>query len=92
MTGGDQSTAEGVNVRTCAAEEMSNSSEAGRQEGAQSINAETSDIQAKLLDVQSRIPEHIKDMFLRSCTHLTDEQSIEFGEVLIKFADIFAEK
>ena len=30
-------------------------------------------------------------MFLRSCTHLTDEQSIEFGEVLIKFADIFAQ-
>ena len=89
--GGDQSTAEGVYVWTCAAEEMSTSSEAGRQEGAQSINAETSDIQAKLLDVQSRIPEHIKDMFLRSCTHLTDEQSIEFGEVLIKFADIFAQ-
>ena len=65
--------------------------EAGSQEGSQSSNAEMSDVQARLLDVQSRIPEHIKDMFLRSCTHLTDEQSIEFGEVLIKFADIFAQ-
>ena len=26
----------------------------------------------------------------RSCVHLTKEQSIEFGEVLIKFGDIFA--
>ena len=91
VAGRGQSSAEGVNVQTCAAEEMSTSSEAGSQEGAQSTNAETSDIQAKLLDVQSRIPEHIKDMFLCSCTHLTDEQSVEFGEVLIKFADIFAQ-
>ena len=30
-------------------------------------------------------------MFLQSYSHLTDEQSIEFGEVLIKFADIFAQ-
>ena len=30
-------------------------------------------------------------MFLCSCTHLTGEQSIEFREVLIKFADIFAQ-
>ena len=44
----------------------------------------------RLLDVQSRIPEHMKDMFLQSCIHLTEEQSIEFGEVLIKFGDIFA--
>ena len=44
----------------------------------------------RLLDVQSRIPEHIKDMFLQSCVHLTNEQSIEFGEVLIKFGDFFA--
>ena len=65
--------------------------EAGSQGGSQSSNADLSDVQARLLDVQSRIPEHIKDMFLRSCTHLTDEQSIEFGEVLIKFADIFAQ-
>ena len=44
----------------------------------------------RLLDVQSRIPEHMKDMYLQSCVHLTEEQSIEFGEVLIKFGDIFA--
>ena len=65
--------------------------EAGSQGGSQSSNADLSDVQARLLDVQCRIPEHIKDMFLRSCTHLTDEQSIEFTEVLIKFADIFAQ-
>ena len=44
----------------------------------------------RLLDVQSRIPEHMKDIFLQCCVHLTEEQSIEFGEVLIKFGDIFA--
>ena len=87
----DQSSAEGVRVRTCATEDNSTSMEAGSQWGSQSSKAEMSDVQARLLDVQSRIPEHIKDMFLRSCTHLTDEQSIEFGEVLIKFADIFAQ-
>ena len=89
VAGEDLSSAEGVKVWTCAAEEMSTSSEAGSQEGA--TKADISDAQAKLLEVQSWIPEHIKDMFLRSCTHLTDEQSIEFGEVLIKFADIFAQ-
>ena len=44
----------------------------------------------RLLDVQSRIPEHMNHMYLQSCVHLTEEQSIEFGEVLIKFGDIFA--
>ena len=29
-------------------------------------------------------------MFLRSCVHLTDEESAKFGEVLIMYADIFA--
>ena len=91
VTDETQSSAEGINVRTCAAEEMSTSPEAGSQEGAQSTNAEMSDAQAKLLEVQSQIPGHIKDMFLCSCTHLTDEQSVEFREVLIKFADIFAQ-
>ena len=32
----------------------------------------------------------MKDMYLQSCVHLTEEQSIKFGEVLIKFGDIFA--
>ena len=46
------------------------------------------DTQEWLLDVQSCMPEHIKDMFLRSCVHLTDEESAEFGEVLIMYADL----
>ena len=29
-------------------------------------------------------------MFLRSCVHLTDEESAEFGKVLIMYADLFA--
>ena len=49
VAGGDQSAAEGVNVRTCAAKEMSTSLEAGSQEGTESTNAETSDIQAKFI-------------------------------------------
>ena len=73
VAGKDQSSAEGVKVWTCTTEETSTSPEVGSQEGAQSPNAEMSDVQAKLLDVQSQIPEHIKDMFLRLCTHLTDE-------------------
>ena len=48
------------------------------------------DTQEWLLDVQSHMPEHIKDMFLRSCVHLTDEESTEFGEVLTMYADLFA--
>ena len=86
-----QSSAKGVKVRTCATEDNSTSREAGSQGGSKSSNTQMSDVQARLLDVQSRIPEHIKDMFFCSCTHLTDEQSIEFGEVLIKFAEIFAQ-
>ena len=53
-------------------------------------SSQVPEVSDRLLDVQSRIPEHIKDMFLQSCVHLTKEQSIEFGEVLIKFGDIFA--
>ena len=48
------------------------------------------DAQEWLLDVQSCMLEHIKDMFLHSCVHLTDEESAEFGEVLIMYADLFA--
>ena len=48
------------------------------------------DAQEWLLDVQSHMPEHIKDMFLCSCVHLTDEESAKFGEVLIMYADLFA--
>ena len=48
------------------------------------------DAQEWLLDVQSHMPEHIKDMFLCSCVHLTDEESAELGEVLIMYADLFA--
>ena len=48
------------------------------------------DAQEWLLDVQSHTPEHIKDMFLRSCVHLTNEESSEFGEALIMYADLLA--
>ena len=48
------------------------------------------DAQEWLQEVQSHMPEHIKDMFLHSCVHLTDEESAEFGEVLIMYADLFA--
>ena len=74
-------------VRTCAEEEPSSS----ENTLSQSNDAKTIDVQEKLLDVQSRIPEHLKDMFLRSCVNLTDEQSIEFGEVLLQYQDVFAQ-
>ena len=48
------------------------------------------DAQEWLLDVQPRMPEHIKDMLLRSCVHLTDVESAKFGEVFIMYADLFA--
>ena len=48
------------------------------------------DAQEWLLDVQPHMPEHIKDMFLCSFVHLTDEESAKFGEVLIMYADLFA--
>ena len=48
------------------------------------------DAQEWLLDVQSRMPEHMKEMFLRSCVHLNDEESAEFGEVLIQYQGLFA--
>ncbi len=36
------------------------------------------------------MPIHIKDMFLRSCAHLSDEETVKFGQLLIAFEDIFA--
>ena len=48
------------------------------------------DAQEWLLDVQSRMPEHMKEMFLHSCVHLNDEESAEFGEVLIQYQGLFA--
>ena len=36
------------------------------------------------------MPEHTKDMFLRSYVHLADEESTKFGRVLIMYADFFA--
>ena len=49
----DQASAEGVKVRTCATEDNSTSMEAGSQGRSQSSNAKMSDVQARLLDVQS---------------------------------------
>ena len=80
-------------VRMCAqdqspcSEESPQSSDEDEEVQESSQVLEASD---RLLDVQSRIPEHMKDMYLHSCVHLTEEQSIKFGEVLIKFGDIFA--
>ena len=36
------------------------------------------------------MPEHMKEMFLHSCVHLNDEESAEFGEVLIQYQGLFA--
>ena len=47
-------------------------------------------IQEELQTVQDQMPAYIKDMFMQSCDNLTDEQSINFGKVLIEYADIFA--
>ncbi len=48
------------------------------------------DIQEQLHLVLSMMPIHIKDMFLRSCAHLSDEETVKFGQLLIAFEDIFA--
>ena len=55
-----------------------------------SFPANMKDAQEWLLDVQSRMPEHMKEMFLCSCVHLNDEESAEFGEVLIQYQGLFA--
>ena len=48
------------------------------------------DAQEWLLNVQSRMHKHMKEMFLHYCVHLNDEESAEFGEVLIQYQGLFA--
>ena len=55
-----------------------------------SFPTDMKDAQEWLLNVQSRMPEHMKEMFLHSCVHLNDEESAEFGEVLIQYQGLFA--
>ncbi len=45
----------------------------------------------ELGSIIAAMPEHIKDMFLRSCTHLTHDEAAQFGQLLILFEDIFAQ-
>ena len=76
------------NVRNCSpsanAEEPSPESTPSPENAQEDISypkfpTNIKDAQEWLLDVQSRMPEHIKDMFLHSCVYLTDEESAEFG-------------
>ena len=78
----DEDIDEGIRVRTCSEEEPSST----ENTSSQCDDAETIDVQEKL---KSGIAEHLKDMFLCSCVNLTDEQSIEFGEVLLQYQDVF---
>ena len=80
------------NVQICAQDQSPCMEESPQSSDDDEVHESSPVLEAsdRLLDVQSRIPEHMKDMFLQSCVHLTEEQSIEFGEVLIKFGDIFA--
>ena len=64
--------------------------------GSSSPHSETSpkvlDPVIKIPDPQdtSDIPEHLKDLYLRSITYLTPEQSHEVRKLLIEFQDVFA--
>lgn len=42
-----------------------------------------------LEEVMSNIPEHMQDMFKSSCEHLTDDQAVQFGNLLQEFLTIF---
>ena len=87
------------NVRNCspsAAADGAGSESAPSPEDVQedvsypSFPTDMKDAQEWLLDVQSRMPEHMKEMFLCSYVHLNDEESAEFGEVLIQYQGLFA--
>ena len=41
-------------------------------------------------DVNSEMPEFMSEMFVNSCSEWTEEQSVIFGNLLIKFRNIFA--
>ena len=43
-----------------------------------------------LAEVAELVPNHIKDLFVRSRVNLDEEQSVELAQFLIEFADVFA--
>ena len=43
-----------------------------------------------LTEVAELVPNHIKDLFVRSRVNLDEEQSVELAQFLIEFADVFA--
>ena len=55
-----------------------------------STSSDSTDIQAELGKMQSQMPDHLRDMYLKSVGNLTDEQTLAFGKLLIEFEDTFA--
>ena len=43
-----------------------------------------------LAEVTELVPNHIKDLFVRSRVNLDEEQSVKLAQFLIEFADVFA--
>jgi hypothetical protein len=41
-------------------------------------------------DLKNTLPEHLQDMFKRSCNNLTSSESYSLGKVLGEFSDVFA--